>query len=163
MRDRSSVRKNARKEETALRNEKKHEQETLRLIVSITKRHDQQEEAKTISYAELARILNEELAHKTLYGKYWRNASVKRVIGRSSNNGNYRRIGHEGDKQKAANDKRARMLDKYALVFREKYLPLIDTSQNLFAISKDLNRLRVPTRKEYEEGAERGRGKWGGV
>ena len=142
---------------------RKHEEESIKIIKAILNDHDRENESKTISYTEVARILTEEFKHKTIYGKKWTNASVKRLIERDNKRHKYGRIGHENDKQKAANDKRARMVDEYALLFREKYLPLIDQSQNPFAISKELNRLKVPNRKEAEAGKDHGEGKWGNM
>ncbi len=143
---------------------RKHEQDTMKLIARIIERYDQEEGVRVISYTEIATALNEEFDHKTIYNGKWTNASIKKIIEKNNRRLNHRRIGHEDDKQKAANDKRARMFDEYALVFREKYLPLIDRTQNPFAIAKKLKELQVPTRKEYEKNpTEPGKGRWGNM
>ena len=106
-------------------------------------------ELDTLSYGEIAKLLNEKYRIPYSDSGIWSRGSVKKLLEEREHT---LTIGHTGNKQAAAQASRTQKANDYAMMFKEKYLPLIDQSASYYEMARVLNRKGVPTPS--------GRGKW---
>jgi hypothetical protein len=112
--------------------------------------HDKALILSEVSYGQLADRLNDK-DHKTLYGKKWSRASVKRILDFHGGK-KFKGIGHVGKKTEAATNKREKLTLEYAKMINEEVLPMIDTTLTHHEIAFELNKRGIKTRTKNEWG-----------
>ena len=106
--------------------------------------HDKALILSKVSYGQIADKLNDQ-EHKTLYGKNWSRASVKRQLGLKGGR-KYKGIGHIEKKTKAATNKREKATMEFARKMNEEVIPLIDRTVTHHEIARELNKRGIKTR-----------------